>query len=308
MKIDEMLMKALTSYDNNRARSQQVEIGVSQIGGCRAQVWFQLNNEPRVNETLKLPAMMGTAIHNMIEKALADDWNEFEMERAVEYNGLKGHIDLYIPSAGAVVDWKTTKLRNLDYFPSTQQRWQVQLYAYLLEQNGEKPQTVTLVGIPRDGDERHIKIHTEEYNREIALEGLAWLEDVKSRTTAPDGERYAAQFCQHYCPYFGASCGGKGKAETAETIDDEVIISAAQRYIELDGEIKRLTAEKDGAKAALENVEGVTPDGTLIKWSQINGRKAIDMEFVSYFFEKHGEALPYTQGEGSMRLTIKGAK
>jgi hypothetical protein len=33
MKIDEMLMKALNSYDNNRARSQQVEIGVSQIGG-----------------------------------------------------------------------------------------------------------------------------------------------------------------------------------------------------------------------------------------------------------------------------------
>ena len=31
MQIDEMLMKALTTYDNNRERSQQTQIGVSQI-------------------------------------------------------------------------------------------------------------------------------------------------------------------------------------------------------------------------------------------------------------------------------------
>jgi hypothetical protein len=81
MKIDEMLMKALTSYDNNRARSQQVEIGVSQIGGCRTQVWLQLQDAERTNDTLKLPALMGTAIHKMIEEALSADWNEYEMER-----------------------------------------------------------------------------------------------------------------------------------------------------------------------------------------------------------------------------------
>ena len=42
MQIDEMLMKALTTYDNNRERSQQTQIGVSQIGGCRKQVWLQI--------------------------------------------------------------------------------------------------------------------------------------------------------------------------------------------------------------------------------------------------------------------------
>ena len=130
MKIDEMLMKALTSYDNNRARSQQVEIGVSQIGGCRTQVWLQLQDAERTNDTLKLPALMGTAIHKMIEEALSADWNEFQMEREVEYDGLMGHIDLYVPSVGAVVDWKTTKLKNLDYFPTKQQRWQVHLYGF----------------------------------------------------------------------------------------------------------------------------------------------------------------------------------
>jgi hypothetical protein len=72
MKIDEMLVKALVAYDATRERSLQKEIGVSQIGGCRRSVYFHLNGEPKVNNTLRLPALMGTAIHKMIEEAIKD--------------------------------------------------------------------------------------------------------------------------------------------------------------------------------------------------------------------------------------------
>jgi hypothetical protein len=41
-------------------------------------------------------------------------------------------------------------------------------------------------------------------------------------------------------------------------------------------EINTLEKVKDGLKAALENVEGVTPDGIKITWSQVAGRKTID--------------------------------
>jgi len=44
MLINEMLLKALSTYDKSRERSQQKEIGVSQLGACRRQVWFQLND------------------------------------------------------------------------------------------------------------------------------------------------------------------------------------------------------------------------------------------------------------------------
>jgi hypothetical protein len=221
MQIDEMLLKALTSYDKSRARSQQTEIGVSQIGGCRRQVWLQLQNTPKENATLKLPSLMGTAIHQIIEEALtqnmAENWDDYWLEKEVEFDGLKGHIDLYIPSVGAVVDWKTTKLKSLTYFPNDQQRWQVQLYAWLIEKTGMgEPKTVTLVAIPRDGDERHIKVHTEEYNPEIAQEAIKWLKEVQSTQMPPKPERYAVQFCQHYCSYYGEACQGlekKGKRE-----------------------------------------------------------------------------------------------
>jgi len=301
MKIDEMLIKSLTNYDNNRERSQQTEIGVSQIGGCRKQVWLQIQKTQGTNTTLKLSALMGTAIHKMIEEALSAEWNEFQMEREVEFNGLKGHIDLYIPSIGAVVDWKTTKLKNLDYFPSTQQRWQVHLYAFLLSKNNESPKTVTLVGIPRDGDERHIKIHTEEYDEQLASDALAWLTDLQERKEAPLPERYATQFCQHYCDYFGETCQGKSKEVSGEIITDTIVVGAVAEYLTVTANIKSLELQKDGIKALLENVDGVTPNGTLVKWSQVAGRQTIDEQEV----QKLIGFVPKKQGESSMRLTVK---
>ena len=152
MEIREVLMDALKSYDNNRERSQQTEIGVSQLGGCRTQVWLQHNKALGGNPTYRLPSLMGTAIHTLIESALsAYSFGDYKLETAVEFEGLPGHIDWYIPETGSVVDWKTTKLKNLDYFPSTQQRWQVHTYGYLLAQNGHEVKNVTLVAIPRDG-------------------------------------------------------------------------------------------------------------------------------------------------------------
>ena len=305
MRIDEMLVKALTTYNDTRERSMQTEIGVSQIGGCRAQVWLQLQATPKTNSTLKLPALMGTAIHKMIEEALVKEnaWDDYLIEQEFSYHELKGHIDLYVPSVGAVVDWKTTKLKNLDYFPSKQQRWQVQLYGYLLEKNGHSPKTVTLVGIPRDGDERQIKMHTETYDEAIALEAWSWLQDVVAQTELPAPERYAANFCQHYCSYFGSACGGKGKDIAVETITDDQIVSIAKTYVQTVNEINTLERVKDGLKAALENVEGVTSDGIKITWSQIAGRKTIDEKAL---IEVLGDTpVPYKQGDPSMRLQVK---
>jgi hypothetical protein len=189
----------------------------------------------------------------------------------------------------------------LDYFPSKQQRWQVHLYAFLLSKNAETPKTVTLVGIPRDGDERHIKIHTENYDEQMAMDALLWLADVKERTEAPAPERHAAQFCQHYCPYFGDVCMGKGKEVNTQTITDDVVIGAVDKYIEISAEIKTLEDKKDGIKALLENVDGVTPSGVAVKWSQVAGRSSIDEAEV----QKLLGYVPKKQGDPSMRLTVK---
>lgn len=300
--IQEILINALKLQDSQRERSLQTEIGVSQLGGCRTQVWLQLQGAEKGNETLRLPSMMGTAIHTMIENALtAYSFGAYELEQEVEFGGLKGHIDWFIPESGAVVDWKTSTLKNSDYFPSTQQRWQVHTYGYLLNKTGKPVKTVSLVALYRDGTENHIKVHTENYDESIALEALAWLEDVKSRTEQPAPEMPALVFCKSYCEYYGVSCIGKTDRKSGEEITDAVAISAAKDYLEIVNEIKVLETRKDRAKSALENVDGVTPDGIFVGWSEVAGRKTIDEQVVL----AHMGEIPRKQGEPTMRLVVK---
>ena len=303
----ELLVEALHKRENSRARSKQVQIGPSELGGCRRKVWYRLNDQPETNDgELKLAAIMGTAIHNAIEHSLADN-KDLMIETEVEYNGMKAHIDLFIPSSGDVVDWKTVKKQNLSYFPSQQQRWQVQVYGYLLDKSGKgKPQRVNLVAIPRDGDERDIKVHTEAYDESVALEALNWLEAIKASSEAPSPERDES-YCKFYCKYYDASgemgCVGlkkeRIKTELPEVNNEEASLDALH-YSQLDTQIKDLEAQKEALREKLLGVTGITSTGYEIRWSSIQS-STVDKEAV----EKLLGYLPTKQGKESLRLSIK---
>ena len=70
--MKDFLVDILHAKENSRARSNQKEIGPSELGSCRRKVWYKLNEQPETNDNeLKLAAIMGTAIHGAIESALA---------------------------------------------------------------------------------------------------------------------------------------------------------------------------------------------------------------------------------------------
>ena len=212
MDLSNLLSKSLLAFDNSRDRSLQVEIGPSQIGGCRRQVYHQLIGTPETNpNTESLAAILGTFIHSGVAEAIKREdpfGDNFLIEQEFVAGDLKGHCDLYIKDMKTVVDWKTTKLKSLRYFPSAQQRMQVQIYGYLLTANGYEVENVALVAIPRDGEMAQIKTHIEAYNPEMAQQGLKWLEEVKqlaiSSESAPAPEKDAV-FCVNYCSYYDAS-------------------------------------------------------------------------------------------------------
>jgi CRISPR/Cas system-associated exonuclease Cas4 (RecB family) len=304
----ELLIKALHERENNRPRSTQVQIGPSELGGCRRKVWYRLNNQPETNENeLKLAAIMGTAIHSAIEKALENN-KEVVIEASVEHNGMKAHVDLYIPGTGDVVDWKTVKAKNLSYFPSQQQRWQVQTYGYLIEQSGlGKVHNVHLVAIPRDGDERDVKVHSEPYDPAVALEALAWLEAIKASETAPEPERDEG-YCKFYCKFYDASgqmgCVGLKKERTKgelPLIDNQEIDRHALEYLQLDEQIKALNEKKESLKETLQGVTGVTATGVELKWTTVAGVKTVDKKAV----EQALGYIPLIEGKESQRLYIK---
>jgi hypothetical protein len=255
---------------------------------------------------MKLAAIMGTAIHAEIERALADN-PDVMIETSVEYNGMKAHIDCYVPGTGDVIDWKTSKVKNLSYFPSTQQRWQVQTYGYLLAKNGHDVKRVSLVAIARDGDERDVKVHTEDYDESIALQALNWLEAIKGATEAPDPERDAS-YCKFYCKFYDASgemgCVGIKKERTAVSdviIDDADIDKNALLYLQLAAQIKDLEKHQDSLKTSFEGLLGTTPSGIEVSWTTVKGRESIDSEEV----EKLLGFVPKKFGSESQRLSIK---
>lgn len=308
MDIKELLVKALHDNESKRGRSLQTQIGPSELGGCRRKVWYKLNSQPETNDNeLKLAAIMGTAIHDSIEKAFADN-KEVLLEQTVEHNGMKAHVDLYIPGTGDVVDWKTVKLKNLAYFPSQQQRWQIHTYGYLIEQSGlGKATNVHLVAIPRDGDERDVKVYSEKYDTSIALEALSWLEAIKVSEVAPDPEKDES-YCRFYCKYYDASgdlgCAGLKKERTKielPLIESEQSSTQALEYLQIDNKIKELATQKDALREALTGVVGVTATGVEVRWSEIAGPKQVDKDKVQEILG----FIPTIKGKDSLRLSIK---
>lgn len=291
------LIQKIKESINDSERSNQVEIGASELGGCRRRVWLRLNGQYDTNKnTLVLSSFMGTAIHTAIEKLFVHD-KSVETEVEVSSRGLKGHIDLIADNT--ITDWKTIVKKNIGYFGSRQQKWQVHSYGLMANDNGIAIDTVQLVGIPRDGNENDIVVLTEQYDESIALEALNWLEEIKLMVEPPAPEKDAT-FCADYCSFYGA-CKGRTKESDTYVIDDFDVNQAAKDYVALGAQIKELEAKQDGAKSILEGANGTTPDGIRISWSEIKGRESIDENEV----QKLLGFIPKKVGNSSRRLTVK---
>ena len=206
-----LLIAALSEQDADRPRSKQKMLGPSSLGSCQRKTVYHLMDVEPINVTSRLAAVMGTAIHDTIEKALRK-LGHTTVEITVP--GIAGliadaHVDFYQPDAEKITDWKTTKKSNLSRMPYESQRWQVHTYGYLAKQAGLKVKEVELVIIPRDGDERDIKVHVEPYDEATALEALSWLRDRYAEAAngvLPAPEKYAS-FCRLYCPFYGEEDG-----------------------------------------------------------------------------------------------------
>jgi hypothetical protein len=297
----QILINALTAQDQARPRSKQTAIGVSSLGSCRRKVWLELAGTPKTNPTKSLAAIMGTAIHAAIEAAFANN-PRFLIENRVEIDGLPpATIDCYDTEEMEIIDWKTTKKSNLSYFPSKQQRWQVQVYGYLMNKSAYPVKTVSLVAIARDGDEDDIVVYSEPYNPAIAEEALAWLTDLQNTTEAPAPEKDAASFCRNYCEFYGSACNGIGKDYSGNAITDEAASKAASEYIAIGAEIKALEAQQEAAKAALVGVSGVTMQGVKVSWSEVAGRTTPDLDAIKALLP----TVPMKTGQPSIRLSVK---
>lgn len=303
--ISQVLVDALAVADNARPRSRQTTVGPSELGGCKAQVWHKLNATPPTNpNTLRLAAVMGTAIHSVIYDALqrSDPWGErFELEVEAEADGIRGHVDCYDKTTATVWDWKTVTKKKLAAFPSRQQRWQVHVYGWLLAQTGREVQRVGLVAIARDGNESDVVEVSEAYDEATALEAVAWLREVEAMTEAPAGERDAVSFCRNYCEWFGACPGKDAPTESPGEVLGEQDAATVHDYVTAKAAADEAAARVAALREELVGVSGVTGDGWRVAWST-RVSSLVDRDAVAAVM---GE-VPMKKGRESVTLTVKG--
>ena len=297
--IKDTLISKLTDQDKERPRSVQVRVGPSEIGGCSRRVWHKLQGTEVTNpDTLRLAAIMGTAIHAMIEDVFADD-PRYLVETEVEVDDVMGHIDLIDTETNTIWDWKTTTKSSMHYFGSEQQKMQVHLYGYLANENGIRIDHVGLVGIARDGNENDIVEVVEPYDEEIALNALDKYYRIMNKTEAPRPEK-EANFCASYCPFYGA-CPGITDPSVDAIIENQEIANLAAEYKDVQGMLKQLESQLDYIKDRLRGTTGTTKNGTKIQWTTVAGRQSIDEAAVL----KELGYVPKKQGNGYDRLSIK---
>jgi CRISPR/Cas system-associated exonuclease Cas4 (RecB family) len=214
----EALVKAVVSRDTER--SQQVDIGPSEVGLCRRKTWYRLRGQEATNAApYRWSAFMGTAIHTGIEDAIAAlDPEGLDLVTEIEVTGVHngtrivGHVDLYVPEHALVLDWKTILKSKRRYFPTQSMRYQVHLYAWLLNQAGHEVTHVAVVGMCRDGNEDDFVVHCEPKSHTVLDAAFAWIDEAVGEAMPP-ADQTPHQFCRRYCQYYDSAgvqgCAGK---------------------------------------------------------------------------------------------------
>jgi len=240
------LIEVIKWADEHSARSQQVEIGPSEMGDpCDQKVARILAGMPRVNfRPDPWAAIVGTSIHAWLEKAInfyqdnvqdpvTNLWTEMEVRLD---DLIPGHTDVYDPRTGDVIDYKTTGPDGIAtmkaHGPLERYKVQGHLYGYAHKQAGREVRDVVLVFLPRAGRLKDMFIWREPYNEQVAKDALArvyaLVEKAISLDIANQPDSWAqfkmqpSQACW-YCPFFVArpaeqlpdakGCPGNSKPE-----------------------------------------------------------------------------------------------
>lgn len=312
----------LLEWDRRRPRSQQAEIGMSEVGGCRRRAGYLLARTERTNPSGSVQAVMGTAVHSAVEAIHRDMQAEGLIpaddlvEHEVRFAGVLGHLDRYVAADAEVRDTKTTSDRWLAHIkvhgPDRAHLWQTHLYGAALVAEGHPVRRVTIDYLARDtGNDYQV---TMPFQPSIVAEALDWLEVVRStpleflnRDYAPD-----SSFCQH-CP-FRDVCWAGGVAERDERsvlyVQEPDAAKWAEQLWQAREAIAAAKALEDEAKGALDALRPIEGRGSQVvdvgwrlplKWT-ITEPQRLDTEAVKREYAKTGAKPPMKFGKPSIRL------
>lgn len=314
----------LLAYDSQRPRTQQVEIGMSALGGCRRQVGYKLAGtapDPEW-EPENIQAILGTAIHVAAAAGAGILVPEADAENLeVMFGGLKGHPDLYCD--GVVRDVKTKGYGSIQLEmvrqkgPSKGELYQVHCYAAGLIIRGFPVHTVELDYIARDSGDEYI--HREPFSMGIVTEAMAWLKDVREApvTMLERDYRPGSGRCRS-CEFF-TRCWEAPRGTDDRTVlfrDDPDAAEWARKLEDARAREKAAKADAEDAKGALDELRTVQRPGDaelievpglggrVIKISVQRGRESPDMAAIAMDYKRAGARPPMRRGDPVIAITV----
>lgn len=307
----------LLAWDQRRARSQQTELGMSEVGGCRRRAGYRLAGVAPTNSGGSIQAVLGTAIHTVVETVFRDLQDaglipaEDLVEHEVRFAGVKGHLDRYDSLRAEVDDTKSVAGRRLDHIrangPDRQHVWQSHLYAAALVKEGRPVRSIVIDYIARDTGEDH-----QEYlpfDTQHVRDALDWLKYVRETPLEllPRDHAPSSAFCGG-CPFRDLCWSGGIPGRDPRSVlyvDDPNGQEWARKLDEARADKADAARREDEAKGALDalrpNESGRSdivdvgyPKG--LRWT-VTTETRIDTDAVRAEYEEAGMRPPETHNQ-----------
>ena len=306
-------IKCVRDFDAARPRSVQVSVGWSEVGGCRAQLGYRLEDTWPSDETDSWGAQRGTAIHEYLQAILTAPGVRMEVDTS--YRGIPGHADIVEPDS--VTDIKTTKLANsklwaADHSLLREKRIQANGYAADLVDAGELPAgaTVRLLVVPVDGTFADWWAYEEPFDRSLADEGADRLDEARRRMAAgerlPKDKPYA--YCQDWCEFFSL-CRSRDDPGADEDITDPELAAAVAAYGEANAAYSAADKEKKRLAPMIRGLRGRAGDWRISLGEGGEDRDVLDEDAVRAGYAARNEAVPMTVKPGQApRLSVRKIK
>lgn len=283
LELAETVNAALGRFEQNRERSQQRAIGISELGTCREKTRRTLLGLRDREKPFRMDAFVGSATGDRLEQALLEElWPDAIHQRKLTVDlgerwQLPGTPDIIRPDWG-VLDGKTAAgYSTLEREGSTQQqRFQRQLYCLAASQMGllliDLDEAMTgNIYLDRGGSEDSAWVVLEPFSWDVIAEADEWLNDV---AYAIENNEYASRdkprnWCWAVCEH-APDCRGVD-TDVAGLIEDPELVEAADvlydRKKSLEKEAKALDKH---IKATLKGIAGNTRHKS-VRWIHVNG-------------------------------------
>lgn len=285
--VKKMVATATRNHSMNSARTAQSvdnRIGASDVGVCRSFLWRMIKQEERREEGDNWKAFLGTAIGDLLERAMVAEFGTVHTQDEVvcelpSGRLVPGHVDVWTEpetvEPGSVWDFKAKDgltLVEREDEPDRSHRYQIALYHRALVQ-AEKisPNAPAfIVYVDRSGKQSEPVVKQVDVTDELISEIDDWINDAiygVVNDQEPSRDR-PYQWCEVACPFFD-NCRGADEVRSTGLIEDPEKLLAVKMYREGLEMEKAGAAMKDEARDALVGVSG-TADGLAVSWTHVN--------------------------------------